>query len=317
MLDVKAPLGRRAVPREAIVLGAAGFVGRHVARALAADGWHVSGIGHGTWSRDEWRQWGLREWHSADVDGTALLTYAGEPELIVQCAGSGSVAFSMTHPEQDYQRSVGSTLATLEFIRVHAPACRLVLPSSAAVYGVVTEMPIRVDTPKRPLSPYGVHKLIAEDLCRSYARTFGLNAAIVRLFSVYGSGLRKQLLWDGCVKLSERQGTFGGTGEEERDWLHVDDAARLLVAAGGHASADCPSVNGGTGTVASVRRIIAGLAKGLGSDAAIAFTGARRGGDPDIYLADIASALRWGWQPQRDLAAGLAEYAAWFVEEAR
>ena len=51
----------------ALVTGAFGFVGRHVARALAAEGAHVVGIGHGSWGRDEWRRWGIDEWHTADI----------------------------------------------------------------------------------------------------------------------------------------------------------------------------------------------------------------------------------------------------------
>lgn len=301
--------------RNALVLGAAGFVGRHVARALNAAGWHVVGIGHGTWTRDEWRTWGLTEWHLADIDSETLLTYAGEPELLLQCAGSGSVAFSMTHPKQDFDRSVSSTLAALEFIRVHAPGCRLVLPSSAAVYGAVRKQPIRVDDLKAPTSPYGVHKTVAEDLCKSYARTFGLHASIVRLFSVYGPGLRKQLLWDACIKLETETPTFAGTGEEERDWLHVEDAAALLIFASHHATPDCPIVNGGTGESASVRYILEHLGRELGQEGLLRFTGARRGGDPDVYRADISGALSWGWQPKKNLVAGLADYATWFLAE--
>jgi UDP-glucose 4-epimerase len=304
------------VEADAIVLGAAGFVGRHVARALAADGWRVGGIGHGTWSRNEWLRWGLVEWHNADIDGQALLTYAGAPRLIVQCAGSGSVAFSMAHPEQDFQRSVSSTLATLEFIRVHVPECALVLPSSAAVYGTATSMPIAVDTPNRPLSPYGVHKLIAEDLCRSYGRTYGLRAAVVRLFSVYGTGLRKQLLWDACVKLTEGRGGFGGTGEERRDWLHADDAAALLVAAAAYAAPNCPTVNGGTGTAKSIVNVVSQLNEALGTSRPVVFSGERREGDPIDYEADVSGAHTWGWRPKRALADGLAEYARWYIDGA-
>lgn len=301
---------------KAIVLGAAGFVGRHVARALNAAGFLVSGIGHGTWSRAEWRRWGLSDWHSADVDSEALLTYAGEPDLIVQCAGSGSVAFSITHPVQDYQRSVAPTLAALEFIRVQAPGCKLVLPSSAAVYGAVRAMPIMIDGPKCPQSPYGVHKTIAEDLCRSYARTFGLSIAIARLFSVYGAGLRKQLLWDACVKLDEGRAIFGGTGEERRDWLHVDDAATLLIAAGNHARPDCPTVNGGSGQAVSIHTVVSMLNEALGWPGDIHFSGERRGGDPDVYEADMSGVLDWGWRPRWSLAEGLVNYATWYKQGA-
>ncbi|GAA0306432.1 NAD-dependent epimerase/dehydratase family protein [Sphingomonas oligophenolica] len=301
--------------KQAAVLGAAGFVGRHAARALASAGYQVVGIGHGTWLRDEWREWGLSEWHVSDISVESLLTYAGEPEVLIQCAGSGSVAFSIAHPAQDFRRSVDTTLAALDFVRLHAPGCRVVLPSSAAVYGTAERMPIRIEDPLHPESPYGVHKKIAEDLCRSYGRTFGIHVAIVRLFSVYGIGLRKQLLWDACVKLVQGEVEFAGTGEELRDWLDIEDAAALLLTAASQASADCPIVNGGTGQSANVRTIVEGLGRALGIAAQPTFSGTRRSGDPVGYEADISGALGWDWRVERSLADGLAAYAAWFQQD--
>ena len=90
-----------------------------------------------------------------------------------------------------------------------------------------------------------------EALCRSYGENFGLRAAIVRLFSVYGEELHKQLLWDICCKLDARESApllLGGTGLEIRDWLHVSDAVSLLWMARQVCSPECPSMNGGPGT---------------------------------------------------------------------
>lgn len=296
----------------ALVTGAYGFVGRHVARRLAAAGYAVTGLGHGGWSREEWRRWGIGEWHSADVNVDTLITYAGEPDLVFHCAGSGSVAFSMAHPYQDYQRTVSTTLSVLEFMRLHQPKARLVIPSSAGVYGVVERLPIATDTPLRPLSPYGLHKKMAEDLCASYARHFGLQAAIVRLFSVYGIGLRKQLLWDACVKLSAGGASFGGTGRETRDWLHVDDATSLMLCAAEHATPDCPVVNGGSGAAVEIQDIVATLAAELGVPEAPSFSGHVRPGDPTHYLADIAEARAWGWTPERAWRDEVRAYADWY-----
>ena len=296
----------------ALVLGAAGFVGRHVARALAANGAEVIGLGHGGWSRAEWQAWGFADFRATGVTIESMLTYGGEPDAIVQCAGSGSVAFSMTHPAQDHARNVGTTLTALEFARVHAPGCRIVLPSSAAVYGAVADLPIAIDAPLRPMSPYGVHKVAAEALCASYARHFALPVTIVRLFSIYGPGLRKQLLWDACRKITAGTPEFGGTGEECRDWLHVEDAAALLVAALGAADATCPVFNGGTGRSVSNRIVLARLAEALDGPAP-RFTGVARGGDPDVYEADMA-VTPGGWHPKRRIEEELAAYARWFTE---
>ncbi len=300
----------------ALVTGAYGFVGRHVARALAARGTPVIGIGHGSWGRQEWRSWGLAEWHTADVTVETLTTYAGEPDLVFHCAGSGSVAFSMTHPQHDWQRTVASTFAVLEYLRVQRPSARLVIPSSAGVYGAAVRMPISTDAALRPFSPYGVHKMMAEDLCRSYAQHFGIRSALVRLFSVYGIGIRKQLLWDACVKLSQGVTSFAGTGLETRDWLHVEDAAQLMLVAAKNASTFCPVVNGGEGRAVTIREVVELVAGRFNGELVPTFSGELRLGDPTHYEADVSDAVAWGWATKKDRKTEMSAYVDWYMSGA-
>lgn len=296
-----------------LVTGARGFLGRHVAREFARRGWRVIGIGHGAWEAAERSSWGLKEWYEADVSYEALADFDPRPDVLIHCAGGSSVAFSVARPEEDFGRTVGTTEAVLRYLRAYAPRARAVLASSAAVYGDAALRPTPESQPLAPLSPYGKHKAMAEALFRRASEEQGLSAAIVRLFSVYGSGLRKQLLWDACVRLaSGATPCFGGDGSETRDWLHVDDAAVLLALAGERASPNCEAVNGGSGRALTVGQILAELYRGFGRTDAPRFSGASRSGDPRHYLADIRLAKTWGWTPAVDWRRGVSDYVAWF-----
>ena len=300
--------------RIAVVTGANGFLGRNVARLLAERGHTVLGIGHGVWPQNEWGRWGLSEWRGADVNLRTLKQNAGIPSLIIHCAGSGSVSSSIDDPLADFDRTVATTAHVLEYVRTVAPACRVVYPSSASVYGTVEEFPIRETCPAAPISQYGVNKLMAEQMIASYVRQFGTAAAIVRLFSVYGCGLRKQLLWDACRKFASHDSVFMGTGAEVRDWLHVEDAAELLLAAADYASVACPMVNGGSGEGTTVQDILVHLGNCLKAEPRIpTFSGTWRRGDPSRYVADIARSRAWGWTPKHHWKEGVEEYAAWWA----
>jgi UDP-glucose 4-epimerase len=300
--------------RTILVTGANGFLGRHVARLFARKGQIVSGLGHGDWSREEWESWGLSEWHCADVTLSNLTQLVKEPTIIVHCAGSGSVGFSVDAPLADFKRTVETTAHVLEYVRTVAPTCRVVYPSSASVYGTVESLPIQENAHTSPISQYGVHKLMAEQMVASYARQFDTSTAIVRLFSVYGCRLHKQLLWDACRKFANDDNVFMGTGDEIRDWLHVEDAAELLFAAAQHASKECPIVNGGSGEGITVRELLIHLKSNISPVGSIPiFSGASRPGDPSRYIADIESSKRWGWSPKRHWKEGVKEYADWWM----
>lgn len=297
-----------------LVLGAAGFIGRHTARTLAAKGCKVIGVGHGSWTADEARSFGVQRWIDTDITLDALLRLdLSEPvDCIVHCAGSGAVSYSYAEPWIDFQRATVTTAAVLEWIRRQPYRPRLVFVSSAAVYGDHGDTDMMETSVRSPISPYGFHKLSAEMLCESSSRFFEIPITIVRLFSVYGEGLRKQLLWDAMKKFSSDQDLFFGTGHELRDWLHVDDAAELLTAAALMPQSRFEIFNGAN-QQATTAYVLQHMAAAAFSGISPRFNGEVHTGNPRRLTADFSHAHPvLNWTPEINLEEGLSRYAAWF-----
>lgn len=305
-----------------LVTGAAGFIGRHLCRHLAGGGCALAGIdlvpaeaaGLGG-IVDSWWAGGL------STEGLQAITDRhGVPDVVYHLAGGSSVGASLADPFGDFTATVGGTAILLDWLRTSAPAARLVIVSSAAVYGNLHSGPIGEDAATEPFSPYGAHKFAMEATTRGWSTSFGIEAVAVRLFSVYGPGLAKQLLWDLSGRLMREKGdvTLGGTGDELRDWTHVSDVARALEAASAIARVGMPVLNAGSGTPVSVREVAACLAAAHGRDpGCLRFSGQSRPGDPfslvagNGHLADCSFDWRVGI-----LDGGIAEYAEWYRSEA-
>ena len=296
-----------------LVTGGYGFLGRATALRFKRSGYRVVGLGNGRWGSEEFRPHGFDVWLDAAVTMSSLLTLEQEFDVIAHCAGNGSVGYSQTNPRQDFGKTVESTAELLEYMRLNNTSARLIYASSAGVYGARPDAPIKESDQLNPISTYGYHKRIVEELCDNYARTYGLSIGIIRFFSVYGEGLTKQLLWDASVKLSTAKGeaTFWGTGEETRDWIHVDDATEIIRRLS-VSTERFSIVNGATGTRITVRDVLEMLRQALGAEAEIKFDGAARTGDPRFYHADVAKLRQLGQRPTVSLAGGLNRYAAWF-----
>jgi UDP-glucose 4-epimerase len=302
------------------VTGARGFVGRHLARSAARRGMKVYGLGHGAWLDDDYAAWGLSGWLNGEVGESNLDLLAhdsGMPGAILHCAGGSSVGASVQAPLEDFARSVASTARLLEWMRQRDPACRLVLISSAAVYGSGHLAAIGEHAATSPYSPYGHHKLAAELLARSYHQAFGLAVGVVRLFSLYGEELRKQLIWDIChkLKLRPQRLVLGGSGREMRDFIHVADAADFVMGVLEHLG-QAPGapmvVNCGSGLGRSIRSVAESLVAAWEQDAAVEFSGSSRPGDPESLVADVEYPRRLGLAPRIPFEDGIRAYVDWF-----
>ena len=164
-----------------LVTGANGFLGRHLAKHFAAAGHTVIGLGRGQWPEAEYRAWGIAQWHHGGVCLELLRRVDATPDLIVHCAGGGSVIRSVREPHADFTDTVQGTADVLEYARLHAPRARIVYPSSPAVQGVHDNSPILTTDPHCPVSPYGFHKMMAESLCDSYRMTYGLDLSLIHI----------------------------------------------------------------------------------------------------------------------------------------
>jgi UDP-glucose 4-epimerase len=300
--------------KKVIVTGAYGFLGRNTALKFKQNNFKVYACGHGKWQNNEQEQWGIDSWIEGDVSLELLHKFNLQPDIIVHCAGSGSVRLSLEDPAADFHKTVSSTLNVLDFIRISSPGTKLIYPSSAAVYGEHINAKISTHESLNPASPYGVHKKIVEELCSSYHYHFGINVAIVRFFSIYGPGLKKQLLWDASNKFINQIGDaeFWGTGNETRDWLYISDASELL-----YVNAVSPShfsiMNGGSGVKYTLKTILSMLKSELYINKnVVSFNNVVRVGDPRFYHADITEAMQLDWFAKIDLEEGLKKYVKWF-----
>jgi len=306
------------------ITGTRGFIGRHLACWLSRQGHTVAGIGHGAWSPAEARAWGVDRWLDGNIQASnleQLLRGGSSPDCIFHLAGGSSVGASIANPYQDFTRTVATTAELLEWMRLAALKARLIAVSSAAVYGAGHSGPIREEQALLPFSPYGYHKLMMENVCLSYAANYGLPITLVRLFSVYGSWLRKQLLWDMCSSLAAgtRRLVLGGTGEELRDWTDIRDVERALEFAMGLASdAEAPAVfNLGSGQATTVGTIAAMVLQSWPAPARVVFSGKARPGNPCSLVADDWFLRKKGFRWNVSVQSGVRNYVEWYLQSAR
>lgn len=300
------------------ITGGKGFIGRNLAKYIASKQCNVFGIGHGFWTQQESEKWSYQTWMNAEIEFANLNHLAaksGAPDIIYHLAGGSAVGPSIQNPYEDFQRTVDTTARLLEWVRQISPNTKVIGASSAAVYGAGKVGQIIESANSHPYSPYGVHKHMLECLFESYRETYDLNIAVIRLFSVYGAGLEKQLFWDICNKIklaTTDELLLNGTGKELRDWLHITDATKLLWLIGNVQQNEYIYINGGTGIGTNINDIAKLVLQHWGLDFDIKFSGVARKGDPESLVADINLAKSLGFSHSVLLNEGVADLVKWF-----
>lgn len=298
-----------------LVTGGAGYIGSHVALALAEAGYRpivYDNLSHG----HRWAvQWGpLVE---GDLEDRARLTAAIREHSVSAIMHFASFIFvgeSMTAPGKYFANNVGGTLSLLEAAR-ETGVDRLVFSSTAAVYGMPEVVPITEDAPKEPINAYGDSKLMAEKLLSWYDQIHGIRSMALRYFNAAGADAQARigeahdpethlipLILDAVAGIRPHIGVYGTDyptpdGTAIRDYIHVSDLAEAHVKAleyllrGGASSA----INLGTGTGYSVKEVITSVERITGRPVPRQYQD-RRPGDPPSLVANAdkgAALLQW------------------------
>ena len=303
----------------ALVTGAAGFIGSHLAERLLSEGASVVGI---DCFREHYAR-GLKEANLAALRAHPAFRFV---ETTVQAADWPALLPGVTHVfhlaaqagvlrswGRDFRAytadNIDATQILLEACR-DAPLQRLVHASSSSVYGDAGRMPMREDAPLRPVSPYGATKLAAEHLCRLYSLGYGLPAVALRYFTVYGPRQRPDMAFHRFLT-ALRDGTpvaLFGDGKQTRDFTFVADAVSATVAAGLRGTPG-QVYNIGGGSRVSMNDALALMSRCTGRTADVRRQSAGKGDMRDTWADTTRARHDLGYAPSVTLEQGiLAEY---------
>ena len=213
-----------------LITGGNGFLGFSMAEYLARAGNSVAGLTR----RAQLPGWFRRLEYPSSIEALAGVIRSERPDCIFHAAGAASVGDSWEAPARDFVDSVVAWQTLLEATRQSELKPKLFFPSSAAVFGDPDHLPVAEDAVRRPISPYGFHKLVCEQLAEEYAVLWEMPIVICRLFSVFGPRQRRLLVWE-LVEQILSDGPvirLQGTGLEERDYLTASDIAKALDSLG-------------------------------------------------------------------------------------
>lgn len=244
-----------------------------------------------------------------------VLFEGNEVDVCLNCSGAASVPLSIEFPMKDFNLNTVNVYKILEAIRNQQPNCRFINLSSAAVYGNPVRLPITEETELKPLSPYGIHKMQAEQICKEFYEYYKIKTCSVRIFSAYGNGLKKQLLWDLFKKFTfDETVELFGTGNETRDFIHVNDVLRaiqLIIQKASFAGEEINLANGEEYSIATIAQLYKDIFQ---SNKDVVFNKYVKAGDPLQWRADISKLKALGYLQKTKFSEGVKEYIDWAKE---
>ncbi len=307
----------------AVVTGAAGFVGSHLAESLLGDGWRVTAVdvfddfyapsvkrANIAMATDHER-FRLVE---ADIrDAVAMERVCGDGvDVVVHLAARAGVRPSIEQPMLYQEVNVTGTCVLLEAARKHGIG-RFVFASSSSVYGNNRKVPFaESDNVDYPISPYAATKKAGELLCHTYHHLYGIEMTCLRFFTVYGPRQRPDLAIHKFARLIEDGQPIPvfGDGSMMRDYTYVDD-----IVAGVRAAMDrCKGYhiyNLGNASPVSLSELIASLERALGRKAIIDRRPTQPGDVERTFADTTLSGKDLAYAPRTTLVEGLAKFVEW------
>lgn len=292
-----------------LIIGSHGFIGNHLFEYLS----NTNDI----WGADIAVKDGNQNYFLLDKSNTNFdaIFEKQQFDVCINASGNGSVPISLNSPVFDFELNVVNTIKLLDAIRKFNPECKFINLSSAAVYGNPALLPVTEDVSLKPLSPYGWHKLYAEQICKEYFYLYNLQTINLRLFSVYGENLRKQLFWDIYQKcLRSNTIELFGSGLETRDFIYIKDLLFAVDCIMKRGLFNGESVNVASGVETTIKEAASIFCKAINSNIVISFNNIVKPGDPLYWKADIALLKSFGFEAKVPVETGLTNTSKWLTE---
>ena len=313
-----------------LVTGCAGFIGSNVCRLLLEDGESVEGVDNISdaydvrlkhWRLDQLKGHARFRFRNVDISDYSAIRSVFEGSQANASAGFSAVANlgaragvrqSVEDPWVYHQVNTVGTLNLLELCR-QLGVMKFVLASTSSVYGADTERPFKEDSnTSRPLSPYASSKKAAETLVYTYHHLYGLDATVLRYFTVYGPAGRPDMsIFIFVRSISEDEPiTVFGDGTQERDFTYVDDVARGTVKALRPLGYEI--INLGSDRPVVLADVITMIEDAVGKKARIQYA-PMHSADVRATWADIRRAGRLlDWQPEVSIEEGISRTVSWY-----
>lgn len=273
--------------RHALITGQSGFIGKRLSARLARDGVHVTGASR-----------------TAGVDVTSVDLPMSGVDHVYHLAAMSFVPDAWANPAECYRINALGTMRVLEQCRRAGASMTFV---STYVYGWPAPMPVSESTPANPNNPYAFSKLAGEEACRFYAKTFGVNVSVLRLFNAFGPGQGKDFL----IPTIARQVVDPACEEivvadlaPRRDFVHVDDVVEAFLA-----SPRLPAgqpFNIASGRSHSVEDVIGACMTAAGVNKPYRARDEKRMNEISDVIADISAIeAACGWRPEISFGDGI------------
>lgn len=292
-----------------LIIGAKGFIGNHCVEYFSKK--------HEVWECDVILDYNRENYLYIEPNESDFneIFLKQKFDVCINCSGAANVPFSLEKPFNDFQLNTVNVFKILDGIRKFNPECKFINLSSAAVYGNPKQLPITEEGEPAPVSPYGIHKEMSEMICEEFHRFWNIKTACIRIFSAYGPGLKKQLLWDLSQKIKSYEFIeLFGTGNETRDFIYIDDLVGLIECVIENCNFSGDIINAANGTQIKVSEIATLMKEAMGSNKQIMCKGTNRKGDPLNWEGDIKKVKDLGYIQKTYIAEGIKSYVTWLKE---
>jgi UDP-N-acetylglucosamine/UDP-N-acetyl-alpha-D-glucosaminouronate 4-epimerase len=304
-----------------LVTGGAGFIGSHIAGALAESGAKVRVIDNLStgYERNIEAIGSDVDFVRADVgDEQALRKALTDVEVVFHEAAIPSVPRSVEQPTETHKASVDATFKLLLAARDHKVR-RVVYAASSSAYGNQPDLPKQEDMRPAPLSPYAVAKLVGEYYCQVFTRVYGLETVSLRYFNVFGPRQDPTSQYSGVISrfmsalMTGEQPVIYGDGEHSRDFTYISNVIDANLRAAESAAAVGEVINIANGHRTTLNELLETMKAVTGQSHVTARYEPPRAGDVRDSLADLTRARSLlGYEPRVSLDEGLRVTFDWW-----